>query len=114
MLLLFEISQGWNFVGFVFTGAASASVVAAACSPIVAGVEAVLTIAAQRAYFADSSEETRVFPSVAECLNAHWFRSFGEAQRIVATCEAKYDVRRPHRALGEKTPNELANKLRVE
>jgi len=31
----------------------------------------VLTIAAQRAYFADSSEETRVFPSVAECLNSH-------------------------------------------
>jgi len=47
------------------------------------------------AYFTDSSErKTRVFPSVAECLNAHWIRSFREVQRIVETCAAKYDVRR--------------------
>lgn len=47
----------------------------------------------------------------AECLNAHWFASLTEAQRIVETWRAEYNESRPHRALGEKTPNEFAKEI---
>ena len=46
-----------------------------------------------------------------ECLNAHWFTSLTQAQEIVETWRAEYNESRPHRALGEKTPNEFANEL---
>ena len=44
----------------------------------------------------------------AECLDAHWFTSLTEAQQIVETWRVEYNESRPHRALGEKTPNEFA------
>jgi putative transposase len=47
----------------------------------------------------------------AECLNAHWFTSLTEAQRIVETWRGEYNESRPHRALGEKTPNEFAKEI---
>jgi len=47
----------------------------------------------------------------AECLNAHWFTSLTEAQQIVETWRAEYNESRPHRALGEKTPNEFAKEI---
>jgi putative transposase len=47
----------------------------------------------------------------AECLNAHWFTSLTEAQRIVETWRVEYNESRPHRALGEKTPNEFAKEI---
>jgi hypothetical protein len=43
----------------------------------------------------------------AECLNTHWFTSLTEAQQIVETWRREYNESRPHRALGEKTPNEF-------
>jgi len=47
----------------------------------------------------------------AECLNAHWFTSLTEAQQIVETWRAEYKESRPHRALGEKTPDEFAREI---
>ena len=47
----------------------------------------------------------------AECLNAHWFASLTEAQQIVETWRAEYNESHPHRALGEKTPNEFAREI---
>jgi len=47
----------------------------------------------------------------AECLNAHWFASLTEAQRIVETWRVEYNESRPHRSLGEKTPNEFAKEI---
>ena len=46
-----------------------------------------------------------------ECLNAHWFASLTEAQRIVETWHGNYNESRPHRALREKTPNEFAKEI---
>ena len=46
-----------------------------------------------------------------ECLDAHWFTSLTETQQIVETWRREYNESRPHRALGEKTPNEFANEL---
>ena len=45
----------------------------------------------------------------AECLDAHWFTTLAEARRLVETWRGEYNESRPHRALGEKTPNEFAN-----
>jgi putative transposase len=47
----------------------------------------------------------------AECLNAHWFTSLTEAQQIVETWRVEYNESRPHRSLGEKTPNEFAKEI---
>jgi transposase InsO family protein len=47
----------------------------------------------------------------AECLNTHWFTSLTEAQQIVETWRQEYNESRPHRALGERTPNEFANEI---
>ena len=47
----------------------------------------------------------------AECLNAYWFSSLTEAQRIVETWHGEYNESRPHTALGEKVPNELAKEI---
>ena len=46
-----------------------------------------------------------------ECLNAHWFASLTEAQQIVETWRVEYNESRPHRSLGEKTPNEFAKEI---
>jgi putative transposase len=47
----------------------------------------------------------------AECLDAHWFTSLMEAQQIVETWRREYNESRPHRALGERTPNEFAHEI---
>ena len=49
----------------------------------------------------------------AERLNAHWFTSLTEAQRIVETWRVEYNESRPHRALGERTPNGSPRILRL-
>jgi putative transposase len=46
-----------------------------------------------------------------ECLNAHWFSSLTEAQRIVETWRGEYNESRPQRVLREKTPNEFAREI---
>jgi putative transposase len=43
-----------------------------------------------------------------ECLNAHWFTTLGEAKEIIQAWRREYNETRPHRALGEQTPNEFA------
>jgi hypothetical protein len=43
-----------------------------------------------------------------ECLDANWFTWLTAAQQIVETWRGEYNESRPHRALGEKAPNEFA------
>jgi putative transposase len=43
-----------------------------------------------------------------ECLNAHWFMTLSEAKGIIEGWRREYNESRPHRALGERTPNEFA------
>jgi putative transposase len=47
----------------------------------------------------------------AECLDGHWFTSLSEAKQIVEAWQREYNESRPHRALGERTPNEFAGQL---
>jgi len=47
----------------------------------------------------------------AECLNAHWFTSLNEAKRIIEAWRREYNESRPHRALGERTPNEFVGQV---
>ena len=47
----------------------------------------------------------------AECLDAYSFTSLTETRQIVETWRREYNASRPHRALGEKTPNEFANEI---
>jgi putative transposase len=49
----------------------------------------------------------------AERLNAHWFTSLKEAQRMVQTWRGEYDERRPYRALGEKASQEFAKEIAI-
>ena len=46
-----------------------------------------------------------------ECLDAHWFETLAEAKQVIETWRQEYDESRPHRALGERTPNEIANEF---
>ncbi|MCZ6751120.1 MAG: integrase core domain-containing protein, partial [Acidobacteria bacterium] len=43
-----------------------------------------------------------------ECLNTHWFTTLGEAKQIIEAWRREYNESRPHRALGERTPQEFA------
>ena len=45
----------------------------------------------------------------AECLDAPWFTTLTATRRIVETWRRQYNESRPHRTLGERTPNEFAN-----
>ena len=47
----------------------------------------------------------------AECLDAHWFTTLTETRKIVETWRKEYNESRPHRALGERTPNEFAKEI---
>ena len=47
----------------------------------------------------------------AECLDAHWFTTLVETRQIIETWRREYNESRPHRALGEKTPNEFASQV---
>ena len=44
----------------------------------------------------------------AECLDAHWFTTLTEAKQTIEAWRREYNESRPHRALGERTPNEFA------
>jgi putative transposase len=44
----------------------------------------------------------------AECLDAHWFATLTEAKQVIETWRREYNESRPHRALGERTPHEIA------
>src|SRR5262249_134128 len=46
-----------------------------------------------------------------ECLNAHWFTTIQDARTLIEAWRKEYNESRPHRALGEKTPQEFANKI---
>jgi putative transposase len=45
----------------------------------------------------------------AEYLDAHWFSTLAEAKERIEAWRKEYNESRPHRALGERTPNEFAN-----
>ena len=45
----------------------------------------------------------------AECLDAHWFTTLTEARQVIEAWRREYNESRPHRALGERTPNEFAS-----
>jgi putative transposase len=47
------------------------------------------------------------------CLNAPWFRTLSEAQEIIEAWRRESNERRPHRGLGERTPNEFARQFAV-
>ncbi len=47
----------------------------------------------------------------AECLDAHWFASIAEAAERIEAWRMEYNASRPHRALGERTPNEFARQI---
>jgi len=47
----------------------------------------------------------------AECLDAHWFSTLPEACQLIQGWRSAYNASRPHRALGEHTPNEFAGQI---
>ena len=47
----------------------------------------------------------------AECLDAHWFTTLAETRQIIESWRREYNESRPHRALGEKTPEEFAREI---
>jgi putative transposase len=47
----------------------------------------------------------------AECLDAHWFGTLAEAKESIEAWRREYNASRPHRALGERTPNEFAKDI---
>ncbi len=47
----------------------------------------------------------------AECLDAHWFSDLAEACQRIEAWRSEYNASRPHRALGERTPNEFARQI---
>jgi len=46
-----------------------------------------------------------------ECLDTHWFATLEEAKEKIEAWRKGYNESRPHRALGERTPNEFANEV---
>lgn len=48
-----------------------------------------------------------------ECLNEHWFTSLEEARQIIEDWRVHYNERRPHSALGYKTPKEFAETVGI-
>jgi putative transposase len=47
----------------------------------------------------------------AECLDTHWFGALEEAKQTIEAWQREYNESRPHRALGERTPNEFAHEI---
>ena len=47
----------------------------------------------------------------AECLDAHRFTTLAEAKQLIELWRREYNDSRPHRALGEQTPNEFASQF---
>jgi putative transposase len=46
-----------------------------------------------------------------ECLDAHWFTDLNDARRLIEAWRQEYNESRPHRSLGERTPNEFASRI---
>lgn len=44
-------------------------------------------------------------------MDAHWFSTLTETWQIVEAWLREYNENRPHRALGERTPNEFAREI---
>lgn len=44
-------------------------------------------------------------------MDAHWFSTLTETRQIVEAWLREYNENRPHRALGERTPNEFAHEI---
>jgi len=44
-------------------------------------------------------------------LDAQWFSTLTEAWQIGEAWQREYKESRPHRALGERTPNEFTNEI---
>jgi putative transposase len=47
----------------------------------------------------------------AECLDTHWFDTMEEAKETIEAWRREYIESRPHRALGERTPNEFVHEI---
>jgi putative transposase len=47
----------------------------------------------------------------AECLDIHWFGTVEEAKETIEAWRREYNESRPHRALGEKIPNEFFHEI---
>jgi len=47
----------------------------------------------------------------AECLDAHWFSTPSDVVERIESWRREYNASRPHRALGERTPNEFAREI---
>jgi putative transposase len=43
-----------------------------------------------------------------ECLNSQWFESRDDARRAIHDWQEDYNERRPHSALGDRSPSEFA------
>ena len=46
-----------------------------------------------------------------ECLNANWFASLSDAQRVIEAWRQEYNDVRPHKSLGRRTPAEFIRSL---
>jgi putative transposase len=46
-----------------------------------------------------------------ECLNANWFATLAEAQRVIEAWRQEYNEERPHTNLGRRTPAEFTRSL---
>src|SRR6185437_2289116 len=46
-----------------------------------------------------------------ECLDVHWFTGPADAARLIECWRQEYNGSRPHRALGERTPDEFAREI---
>jgi putative transposase len=46
----------------------------------------------------------------AECLNAHWFMTLGDARRNCEAWRRDYNEERPHSAIRNKVPIELVDR----
>ena len=44
-----------------------------------------------------------------ECLNQNWFISLSDARAQIEAWRLDYNLRRPHSALGHRTPHEFAS-----
>lgn len=49
-----------------------------------------------------------------ECLNANWFASLSDAQRVIEQWRCDYNDVRPHKNLGRRTPSEFTKTLQDE
>lgn len=48
-----------------------------------------------------------------ECLNANWFMSLDDAKQKIEAWRREYNQIRPHTSLGYRTPNEVAQSMRI-